>query len=116
MKLNKLYYLIVPFLMASCSSVSTPVKNESKFLNFITLGVSKEQIIEKYGNPLSIGVSENTEILYYSEKLKDFIVTTEFIFENKKLKEKKVSKIENSYQSDFRKIYSLLEDIEKKGK
>ncbi|MDM1397987.1 hypothetical protein HX049_12460 [Myroides odoratimimus] len=114
----KLYYLIVPFLMASCSSLSTPNKNrnESKFSDFMTLGVSKQQLIEKYGNPLNTGVSENKEILYYSEKLNDYIITTEFTFENNKLKEKKVLKIENNYQTDFKKIYNFLEDIEKKVK
>jgi len=96
------------FLSCSALQYRTDLPVESQFVNFKSLGISKENLIKKYGNPISTGIFRNddaiSEILYYTENLKDYVITTEFTFTNNKLDSVKILKVEKNYQNQ-------LEDI-----
>ncbi|WP_186758765.1 hypothetical protein [Echinicola salinicaeni] len=85
-------FIVIIFLLISTLSC-TPVqygfdaRENSKFSTFDNLGVSKEDFIKEYGFPTNKGMYQEgsvtkVEKLYYTEKVKDFLVTTRFIFVN----------------------------------
>lgn len=85
--------LICSFITAfSCSSVQYgfDAREHSIFSKFNNLGIAKEDFIKQYGLPTNKAMSEEksgiVERLYYTERIKDFLVTTEFIFLNNSLK------------------------------
>ncbi|KEO72668.1 hypothetical protein EL17_18190 [Anditalea andensis] len=75
----------------------------SKFATFSELGIDKNAFIQQYGNPTNKGmytVSEDKVIekLYYTEKIRNFLVTTAFIFENDVLVQMERVDTRNDYQ------------------
>lgn len=67
-------------------------KSASAFANFDQLGISKEALIQEFGNPIAKDMScdkdkNKKEVLYYIEKFEkeDFLIITEFTFENNEL-------------------------------
>lgn len=75
----------------SCASVQYgfDARENSIFSTFDNLGIAKEDFIKQYGLPTNKAMSEEAsgiiERLYYTERIKDFLVTTEFIFLNNSL-------------------------------
>ena len=95
--LSKCSSILLLFTLISVLSC-TPLKygfgaqENSKFSTFDNLGIAKEDFIKQYGPPTNKGLYQETpakkvEKLYYTEKIKNFLVTTEFIFENDILKQ-----------------------------
>ncbi|MDT0676635.1 hypothetical protein [Autumnicola musiva] len=89
----------------SCTSVQygLDAQKTSKFSTFDDLGVSKEEFIKQYGPPTNKGLYQETpaekiEKLYYTEKIKSFLVTTEFVFENNILKQMERVETKNNLQ------------------
>jgi len=88
---NCSYILLILALISvfSCAPIQYgfDAQENSKFSTFDDLGIAKEDFIKQYGHPTNKGLYQETpakkvEKLYYTEKIKDFLVTTEFIFEN----------------------------------
>ncbi|MBJ7880621.1 hypothetical protein [Gelidibacter salicanalis] len=89
----------------SCAPLqySFDARENSKFSTFDNLGIAKEDFIKQYGQPTNKGLYQQTqakkvEKLYYTEKIKDFLVTTEFIFENNILKQMERVETRNNFQ------------------
>ncbi|EIJ37108.1 MULTISPECIES: hypothetical protein [Flavobacteriaceae] len=74
----------------------------SKFNDIETLTYSKEDFITTYGEPTckTIETLDNipNEKLFYVEKLKNVVVTTQFIFINDTIKKMEIFKIEENIQ------------------
>ncbi|MBD8489205.1 hypothetical protein IFO69_10655 [Echinicola sp. CAU 1574] len=97
MNLSIISFITLIFIL-SCFYSCTPVqygfdaREYSKFSTFDNLGLSKEDFIKQYGPPTNKGLFQETsatkvEKLYYTEKIKDFLVTTRFIFVNNSLEQ-----------------------------
>lgn len=74
--------------------------------------MAKEDFLKQYGLPTNKGLYKETSIrkvekLYYTEKIKDFLVTTEFIFINDTLKQ--MERVET--RNNFAEIREQLETI-----
>jgi len=93
--ISKYSSILLIFTLISVFSC-TPVqygfdaRENSQFSTFDNLGIAKEDFLKQYGLPTNKGLSQEipirkAEILYYTEKIKDFLVTTEFIFINNTL-------------------------------
>ncbi|MDT0644916.1 hypothetical protein RM553_18910 [Zunongwangia sp. F363] len=117
---NKKYHFCGKIIITKCSSIliiltlvsvfsCAPVqygfdaRENSKFSTFDNLGIAKEDFIKQYGHPTNKGLYQETsakkvEKLYYTEKIKDFLVTTEFIFENDNLKQMERVETRNNFQ------------------
>jgi len=90
-KLGSILLICSLMSVLSCNSIQYgfDAKANSKFSTFDNLGMAKNDFIEQYGLPTNKAMSEETsgiiERLYYTERIADFLVTTEFIFLNDKL-------------------------------
>lgn len=107
-----LLLILTPVL--SCTSVQygLDAQNTSRFSTFDDLGIAKQEFIKQYGTPTNKGLfqeapAKKVEKLYYTEKIKSFLVTTEFVFENNILKQMKRIETKNNLQE----IQEQLEDI-----
>jgi hypothetical protein len=92
------YYLILLLLIFTSTLSCVPLQygydaqENSNFSTFDNLGIAKQDFLKQYGPPTNKGLYQETptkkvEKLYYTEKIKKFLVTTEFIFENDILKQ-----------------------------
>lgn len=84
----------------------------SRFSTFESLGIAKAEFIEQYGPPTNKGLYQRipghkVEKLYYTEKIKNFWVTTAFVFENDVLKQ--MERIDTDY--NLPELQEHLEDI-----
>lgn len=74
----------------------------SRFNSINSVGIAKDDFIREYGQPNHKGIEmkQDTSIerLYYTEKLKNTIVTTEFTFKNNKLSKMAISEIIGNFQ------------------
>ena len=106
------YYSILLLLILTSFVSCAPLQygfdaqESSKFSTFDNLGIAKEDFLEQYGTPTNKGMYQVTparkvEKLYYTERIKDFLVTTEFIFENNVLKKMERVETRNNFQ-EFR--------------
>jgi len=98
----------------SCAPVQYgfDARENSKFSTFDNLSIAKEDFLKQYGLPTNKGLYQETstrkvEKLYYTEKIKDFLVTTEFIFVNDTLKQ--MERVET--RNNFAEIRERLEMI-----
>jgi hypothetical protein len=87
-----LVLIFTSFLSCAPLQYGFDAKENSKFSTFDNLGIAKQDFIKQYGPPTNKGLYQETpakkvEKLYYTERIKDFLVTTEFIFENDVLKQ-----------------------------
>lgn len=104
--------LLLSVSISSCTSIQYGVdaQKKSSFSEFDDLGIAKEEFIKQYGIPTSKGLYKEgivkVERLYYTEKLRGFLVTTVFTFEDAILKEMKKVEIKNDIQGQ-------LDDIER---
>ena len=112
---SKYILLIFTFVsILSCAPVQYgfDARENSKFSTFDNLGIAKEDFLKQYGLPTNKGLYQetsmrNVEKLYYTEKIKDFLVTTEFIFVNDTLKQ--MERVET--RNNFAEIREQLEMI-----
>lgn len=82
--------LLISFIsLNSCvpAQYGFDAQSNSKFATFSELGIDKDAFIHQYGMPTNKGLhatSEDNVIekLYYTEKIRSFLVTTLFVFEN----------------------------------
>ena len=106
---NSSKYCLILLLLIFTSTLSCvplqygfDAQENSKFSTFDNLGIAKEDFLKKYGTPTNKSLYQKTpakkvEKLYYTEKIKDFLVTTEFIFENDVLKQMERVETRNNF-------------------
>lgn len=103
---SKYYSILLLLSLTSVVSCATfqygfDAQENSRFSTFDNLGIAKEDFLKQYGPPTNKSLyqetpAEKVEKLYYIERIKDFLVTTEFIFKNDVLKQ--MERIETRYQ------------------
>lgn len=103
-KFSSILLIFSLILMFSCAPVQYgfDARENSKFSTFDNLGIAKEDFIKQYGLPTNKGLYQETsarkvERLYYTEKIKDFLVTTEFIFVSDTLKKMERVETRNNF-------------------
>lgn len=107
-----LFALLISVLSCVPVQYGLDARENSKFSTFNGLGITKGEFIERYGPPTNKGLYQETpakkvEKLYYTEKVRSFLVTTEFIFENDSLKQ--MERVET--RNNFEEIREQLETI-----
>lgn len=108
-----LLVMFVPVFSCAPVQYGFDARANSKFSTFDGLGIAKEEFIKQYGPPTNKGMYQRTpaikiEKLYYTEKIKSFLVTTEFIFEDNVLK--KMERVET--RNNFQEVKEQLETID----
>ena len=113
-KCSSILLILIFISLFSCAPVQYgfDARENSKFSTFDNLGIAKEDFIKQYGLPTNKGLYQETpakkiEKLYFTEKIKDFLVTTEFIFENNILQQ--MERVET--RNNFEEIREQLEMI-----
>ena len=110
-QINIIALLLFLTVIVSCKAFQyrTEYPKSSKFSNLNLIGKSKEDYISKFGEPTSLTINHDKDIiyekLYYAETLQNVIVTTEFTFKSRILQKTKVFHIGDNIQPH---IYSLL--------
>lgn len=87
-----LIFTLISVFSCAPAQYGLDARENSKFSTFDNLGIAKEDFLKQYGLPTNKGLYQETstrkvEIWYYTERIKDFLVTTEFIFVNDTLKQ-----------------------------
>lgn len=101
-------FLLCAFtLLSSCVALQYGIDTQknSQFSTFDDLGIDKEEFIRQYGLPTSKSLYNESgmkiETLYYTERVRGFLVTTEFHFVNNVLKRMEKYRIENDLQGQI---------------
>lgn len=122
------FYIIIIFgslalLMNSCFTSHLASESQikqsipqSKFANAESVGMKKDDIIKKYGLPVSTSVEQvnnvTKEELYYIEILGDIQIVTIITLQNGSAIKQKVDQITSNYDERFKKLQKDLKILQ----